>query len=767
MSSPLVAWMGASQVVSAASFPHFAHWRWHTLANVAKSLRPLLATLRNAWPLFMNALHKLKDRTLANKATDAMTDAAWHSQFLFVDKFSHWLTALQKWGTGCECHREDLESGLPVSCDKKSRLMHLAYDHAAKHFHAGVAAAQESWDGAELLSDATLGAEFVGMVRRAAATGLQKLGFLTTLPWLLCNLDQPGVRDQALQQWGEALPENHEPLTQFFFTGSMGVALRNMNPDGSGLPPAALAHVQRLREVPLDDSVGEGPHASANRVGSKTRAAKWGWIAGTMRLDQNLRDFHDLTESAHVCRQQLWNAWKSVLRRGLVSGRDGRNVKCNNSAFVKQMYEVIRPFTSTAGGDVLMLGDAPAEPLVDDAMVVHAGDELPPGDAHRDLPLAEKLMNEYLEAALQPYMYVSAPAKPGSPCSMIVFQVLGVRRQDILVRTFRSRGRAKLKKKPWIIQPLEVWRGAELAVDDMPSELFVYPLADPMHVQLLDYIDVTGFDYTRAKVMAWQAGESDLAGTMMLTQPAQPVPPMSLSHKAVPVLTLMDALDAAGWIGVQHQVVHAEGSAAIYDIRKPMSSRDYMQAVLSLRSLFQKGNESIASGRSQAYYRLLLRSSGPVDDSLSAAEHIQALKRDFPGEHTAQELANMEPIQRRRPTVAVLADDEEIDGGDACAGREAHHWPVAVAPVADAAPDLPPVPPPPSPHSAEEGSVDGDDDGLRWPEEICGRTLHMEMRFNTSIAGLRVSCGVHIGCNCYRSIRLAVDKYGPHAAVYC
>ena len=68
-------------MVSADSFPHVAHWRWHTLASVCKALRPLLATLRKVWPL-IQALHKLKDRSTVKKATDAMAEAHWYSQFL-------------------------------------------------------------------------------------------------------------------------------------------------------------------------------------------------------------------------------------------------------------------------------------------------------------------------------------------------------------------------------------------------------------------------------------------------------------------------------------------------------------------------------------------------------------------------------------------------------------------------------------------------------------------------------------------------------------
>eukprot|EP00959_Pyramimonas_sp_CCMP1952_P144916 3033595-Pyramimonas_sp.AAC.1 len=61
-----------------------------------------------------------------------------------------------------------------------------------------------------------------------------------------------------------------------------------MGADGSGMSPRLAARVRDLRDTPLDGKPGEGPRVQVSRICRKNRAAKWGWIAGSARLNQNL-----------------------------------------------------------------------------------------------------------------------------------------------------------------------------------------------------------------------------------------------------------------------------------------------------------------------------------------------------------------------------------------------------------------------------------------------------------------------------------------------
>ena len=95
-----------------------------------------------------------------------------------------------------------------------------------------------------------------------------------------------------------------------------GTDLRRAIDDTAGANMACLVTtVMRLRLVHLDDSVGEGPHSAATRIGAASRAPTWGWIASAMRMKQNLVEFVSATDEAHLSRQQLWNKYKSVLHR--------------------------------------------------------------------------------------------------------------------------------------------------------------------------------------------------------------------------------------------------------------------------------------------------------------------------------------------------------------------------------------------------------------------------------------------------------------------
>ena len=75
------------------------------------------------------------------------------------------------------------------------------------------------------------------------------------------------------------------------------------------MAPCLVTAMMRLRLVHLDDSVGEGPHSAATRIGAASRASTWGWIASTMRMKQNLVEFVSLTDEAHLSLQQLWNKY--------------------------------------------------------------------------------------------------------------------------------------------------------------------------------------------------------------------------------------------------------------------------------------------------------------------------------------------------------------------------------------------------------------------------------------------------------------------------
>ena len=88
----------------------------------------------------------------------------------------------------------------------------------------------------------------------------------------------------------------------------------------------------------------------------------------------------------------------------------------------------------------------------------------------------------------------------------------------------------------------------------------------------------------------------------------------------VPVLCLVDELDNAGFTEALRKVRHAADSEQVYDGRRLPSRRFYLQCVLGQARIYRVGNLEFTSGKSAAFYRLLLKSTVPVDASLSAVQ---------------------------------------------------------------------------------------------------------------------------------------------------
>ncbi len=104
--------------------------------------------------------------------------------------------------------------------------------------------------------------------------------------------------------------------------------LKAMNADGTGMSERLFRAWDSLRASPMDDTLGEGPHAQMKHVQIRTRAATWGWQAATVRLKQNLLDVeHVLPKVTPPTNLQwCWNRWTSVLQvhRGEQSQRNRR-----------------------------------------------------------------------------------------------------------------------------------------------------------------------------------------------------------------------------------------------------------------------------------------------------------------------------------------------------------------------------------------------------------------------------------------------------------
>ena len=90
--------------------------------------------------------------------------------------------------------------------------MHLAYDFAISTLRDAVAESSQ-WSEDKF----NRGLDFLRLcqacVRQTLAFALEKLDFLICVPYLLARLDQPGVSQTVLEQYGVGAPARHHRVT--------------------------------------------------------------------------------------------------------------------------------------------------------------------------------------------------------------------------------------------------------------------------------------------------------------------------------------------------------------------------------------------------------------------------------------------------------------------------------------------------------------------------------------------------------------------------
>ena len=149
--------------------------------------------------------------------------------------------------------------------------------------------------------------------------GHEKVSVLGCIPYLFARLDEAGVRGEAFRQFDSAQPSAHHPVSLEFLgaDSKLRPIIYNLPSGQCELPDVLKDAVASLRDIPLDGSVAEGPHASANRVGQATRAAKWPWLASTMGLDQIRRDRRTIPPGMGAVLKRGCRSWPSEVRNTL------------------------------------------------------------------------------------------------------------------------------------------------------------------------------------------------------------------------------------------------------------------------------------------------------------------------------------------------------------------------------------------------------------------------------------------------------------------
>ena len=135
---------------------------------------------------------------------------------------------------------------------------------------------------------------------------------------------EDGVKARCLEHFNSIEPTDHLRMTAWSLDPNRPDSLRqDVDQMGHGeavMSPRLQAAVQALVRVPLDDCVCEGPHAQAKRLKMPASAAKWAWVASSMRLKQNLTTCKELATKTAPFRA-AWTSWSIVVQPARKSQR--------------------------------------------------------------------------------------------------------------------------------------------------------------------------------------------------------------------------------------------------------------------------------------------------------------------------------------------------------------------------------------------------------------------------------------------------------------
>ena len=333
---------------------------------------------------------------------------------------------------------------------------------------------------------------------------------------------------------------------------------------------------------------------------------------------------------------------------------------------------------------------------------------------------------------------------------MHVMQLLSLKNKNILVDSFLGGDDQFLFRVT--IQPFEIWSQYGASTIDHRLDVFE-AFEDPVHIDLYSFL--RGADFrNRSGCQVWEETTSTIPGCVRLHKPSILNVRINLSHSTVPVLCLLDALEAAAWTPHHGILTHTPLSGSMYDSRHRSKKRCYFQCLLAGEEIWRSGAPEFRSNQPQWFFKLLL--AGKYQPTLSVAANqklLRSIKSDA--------LPKLQHLQRQAPNPRIrisrlervvvdpAAGHDDIIGDADTASEASHHEDHEIAPdvhVAGLEPALE-MPPP-------------------IPEQIEGQAvLYLPVWTNPEHpGGLRVSCPRHVGCSKYRSLLMWSDEYGSGVA---
>lgn len=297
---------------------------------------------------------------------------------------------------------------------------------------------------------------------------------------------------------------------------------------------------------------------------------------------------------------------------------------------------------SSGGGRPALPEDDPGEQLGHARLVAAA--EADEGQRHRRSPEIA-LLRQWFGAMLRRFDYMTLTVVgEGGGVSYQALQLLDLERKSLVVRPFVDTDEAAELQGLYTVswQPLQRWGERIEATPCQSMTVFVFQ--EPAKV---DIVTACGVSFeSRRGILVWEANLSDVDGCVDLCRPTPLLArPVDLAGAQAPVLSLLDALGERGFVGVDEAVL---SGVLQYDHRNICGRRAYLQCVLHMAKLTEKGITEFRSIGSAAYFVALLHGRSKVRPGLSAGDYRRQLAAERGDELALAALAVSEQATRRR-----------------------------------------------------------------------------------------------------------------------
>jgi hypothetical protein len=289
------------------------------------------------------------------------------------------------------------------------RLLRHVYSVSESAFSEALCEA-EGWASARFRGDEALLAQAQGVVRLVVGIGREKLEYLRTVPYLFVRLHEPGVVAEVIRQWESTPREQHHTVTLEFM--DIGSPLRPLVyaffVDSGRMPRMLEEACENNSDIPFDDVIAEGPHASAKRVIAKTRRATWVWVAAFLRVEQNLRSVRTLGSGVEL--QPLWERWPAA-----INTRHQRSVRGKRRNVLSRIYALRGAafVVEDIADEHAALGDGDDEGV--EAAALHGRAFVLSDDAVMLGLLVSSsdrnLLHAYASGVAKPFMYITVPTR--------------------------------------------------------------------------------------------------------------------------------------------------------------------------------------------------------------------------------------------------------------------------------------------------------------------------------------------------------------------